>query len=214
MDWLTTLATGLGAAWLSGVNLYATVLTLGLLQRLGLAHLPGELALLSHGWILTLAAILYVIEFVADKVPVVDSAWDAVHTFIRVPSGAILAASAFADFDPYVRVAAFLVGGGLALGAHGGKAATRVAVNATVPGAGAIASVAEDVVAVGSTALMAFFPLAFLGLLVLALIMTGWLLPKIGRALRRTFVRLRLLAPRRHEPRSGRCDEGPASRSL
>lgn len=185
MDWLTTLTTAFGAAWLSGINLYATVVTLGLLQRLGLARLPGDLAVLSHDWIIALAAALYVIEFVADKIPAVDSVWDAVHTFVRVPAGAILAASAFADFDPPVRVAALLVGGGLALGSHGSKAVTRVAVNTTAPGAGAIVSVVEDVFAVGFAALMTFFPLLFLGLLVLALIGTAWLIPKIVRALRR-----------------------------
>ena len=186
MDWLTTLTTALGSAWLSGINLYATVVTLGLLQRLGLAHLPGDLTVLSHGWVIALAAGLYAIEFVADKIPFVDSVWDAVHTFVRVPAGAILAASAFADFDPAVRVAALLVGGGLALGSHGGKAVTRVAVNTIAPGAGAAVSVAEDAVAVGSTALMTFFPLVFLALLVLALIATAWLLPAIARARRRT----------------------------
>jgi len=185
MDWLTTLTTALGSAWLSGINLYATVVTLGLLQRLGLAHLPGDLTVLSHGWVIALAAGLYAIEFVADKIPFVDSVWDAVHTFVRVPAGAILAASAFADFDPAVRVAALLVGGGLALGSHGGKAVTRVAVNTIAPGAGAAVSVAEDAVAVGSTALMTFFPLVFLALLVLALIATAWLLPAIARARRR-----------------------------
>jgi hypothetical protein len=185
MDWLITLTTALGAAWLSGINLYATVATLGLLQRLGLARLPGDLAVLSNEWIIGLAAVLYVIEFVADKIPVVDSAWDAVHTFIRVPAGAILAAAAFADFDPAVRVAALLIGGSLALGSHGGKAATRVAVNTTMPGAGAIVSVLEDVAAVGFTTLMTFFPLVFLVLLVLALIAMAWLIPKIVRMLRR-----------------------------
>jgi len=185
MDWLITLTTALGAAWLSGINLYATIATLGLLQRLGLARLPGDLAVLSNEWIIGLAAVLYVIEFVADKIPVVDSAWDAVHTFIRVPAGAILAAAAFADFDPAVRVAALLIGGSLALGSHGGKAATRVAVNTTMPGAGVIVSVLEDVAAVGFTTLMTFFPLVFLVLLVLALIGMAWLIPKIVRMLRR-----------------------------
>src|SRR5437764_15152823 len=132
MDWLTTLTTAFGAAWLSGINLYATVVTLGLLQRLGLARLPGDLVVLSHDWIIALAAVLYVIEVVADKVPVVDSVWDAIHTFVRVPAGAILAPSAFADCDPAVRVAALLIGGGLALGSHGGKAVTRVAVNTKI----------------------------------------------------------------------------------
>ena len=191
MDWLTTLTTALGSAWLSGINLYATVATLGLLQRLGLALLPGDLTVLSHGWIIGLAAGLYAIEFVADKIPAVDSAWDAVHTFVRVPAGAVLAAAAFADFDPPVRVAALLVGGGLALGSHGGKAVTRVAVNTMAPGAGAVVSVAEDAVAVGSTALMTFFPLVFLGVLVLVLIGTAWLVPRIARALRRMLTLLR-----------------------
>jgi len=185
MDWLVTLTTALGAAWLSGINLYATVVTLGVLQRLGLARLPGDLAVLSNEWIIGLAAVLYVIEFVADKIPVVDSAWDAVHTFIRVPAGAILAAAAFADFDPAVRVAALLIGGSVALGSHGGKAATRVAVNSTMPGAGVLVSVLEDVAAVGFTTLMTFFPLAFLVLLLLALIGMAWLIPKIVRMLRR-----------------------------
>jgi hypothetical protein len=185
MDWLPTLTTGLGSAWLSGINLYATVATLGLLQRLGLAELPGDLTVLADGWIIALAAGLYAIEFVADKIPAVDTVWDAVHTFVRVPAGAILAASAFAEFDPSVRVAALLVGGGLALGSHGGKAVTRVAVNTMAPGAGAAVSVAEDALAVGSTALMTFFPLVFLVLLVLVLMGTVWLSPRIARALRR-----------------------------
>src|SRR5438105_6736161 len=202
MDWLTTLTTAFGAAWLSGINLYATVVTLGLLQRLGLARLPGDLVVLSHDWIIALAAVLYVIEFIADKVPIVDSVWDAIHTFVRVPAGAILAASAFADFDPPVRVAALLIGGGLALGSHGGKAVTRVAVNTTAPGAGAVVSVVEDVFAVGFSALMTFFPLLFLGLLVLALIGTAGLIPKIVRALRRMLAVLFGSAPSRPTARS------------
>ena len=197
MDWLTTLTTAFGAAWLSGINLYATVVTLGLLQRLGLARLPGDLVVLSHDWIIALAAVLYVIEFIADKVPIVDSVWDAIHTFVRVPAGAILAASAFADFDPPVRVAALLVGGGLALGSHGSKAVTRVAVNTTAPGAGALVSLVEDALAVGFSALMTFFPLVFLALLVLALIGTAWLIPKIVRALRRMLALVGLAASRR-----------------
>src|SRR5438093_13368121 len=191
MDWPTLAATGLGSAWLSGINLYATVLALGLLQRFGLARLPGDLGYLSEGWVIGLAALLYLVEFVADKVPAVDSIWDAVHTFVRVPAGAILAASAFADFDPPVRVAALLVGGGLALGSHGSKAVTRVAVNTTAPGAGALVSLVEDALAVGFSALMTFFPLVFLALLVLALIGTAWLVPKILRALRRMLAPLR-----------------------
>jgi hypothetical protein len=185
MDWSTVAATGLGSAWLSGVNLYATVLTLGLLQRFGLARLPGDLGYLSETWVIAVAAVLYLIEFVADKVPAVDSVWDAVHTFIRVPAGAVLATSAFADFDTPVRIAALLVGGGLALGAHGSKAATRVAVNTTAPGAGSVVSLVEDVAAFGSTLLMVFLPIVFLVLLALVVLATVWLAPKVVRALRR-----------------------------
>jgi Domain of unknown function (DUF4126) len=181
VDWPSVAATGLGSAWLSGLNLYATVLTLGLLQRVGLARLPGDLAYLSEGWVIGLAALLYLIEFVADKVPAVDSIWDGIHTFIRVPAGAVLATSAFADFDTPVRIAALLIGGGLALGAHGSKAATRVAVNATAPGAGIVLSLAEDAATVGSTLLMAFFPVVFLAL---AVGLTAWLAPKMARAFR------------------------------
>ena len=84
----------MGSAWLSGFNLYATVLTLGLLQRLRLVQLPGDLKVLSHWWVIGVAGFLYLLEFLADKVPVVDSIWDAIHTFIRVPACAVLAASA------------------------------------------------------------------------------------------------------------------------
>ncbi|HET9489262.1 MAG TPA: DUF4126 domain-containing protein [Methylomirabilota bacterium] len=109
----------------------------GLADDDGLSRLPGDLVVLSDWWVIGVAAALYLVEFLADKIAMVDSAWDAIHTFIRVP-GAVLAATAFADFDPTLRVLAFLVGGGLALSSHGAKAATRVAVNSTsVPGTGA-----------------------------------------------------------------------------
>jgi hypothetical protein len=111
----------MGSAWMSGVNLYATVLTLGLLQRFKLATLPGDLGMVGEWWVIGVAGGLYLIEFVADKIPAVDSAWDAIHTFIRVPAGAILAASAFANFEPSVRIIALLVGGGVALSSHGPK---------------------------------------------------------------------------------------------
>src|SRR5262245_48822213 len=112
----------MGSAWLSGFNLYATVLTLGLLNRFHLVQLPGDLAFISRGWVLALAGGLYLVEFLADKIPVVDSIWDAVHTFIRVPAGAVLAASPLAHFDPAVRAVALLAGGTLELGSHGTKA--------------------------------------------------------------------------------------------
>jgi len=193
-DWITTLGTAAGSAWLSGINLYATVVTLGLLQKFQLVKLPGGLDMLGEWWVIGLAAALYVIEFVADKIPAVDTAWDAIHTFIRVPAGAILAATAFADFDPAVKMAAMILGGGIALGSHGTKAATRLAVNASPePISNAALSLTEDVVAFGSTILMVFFPVVMLVIVIIFLIVAIWLIPKIVRALRRLLARVRSL---------------------
>src|SRR5438876_3777788 len=158
-DLFTTLGFAMGSAWLSGINLYATVVTLGLLQRYHMVRLPGDLDFMQQWWVIILAGALYLIEFVADKIPAVDSVWDAIHTFIRVPAGAVLAASAFAHFDPAVRVIALLVGGGIALSSHGTKAATRLAVNASPePFSNIVLSLIEDVIAIGSTILMVFHP--------------------------------------------------------
>ena len=204
MDWVSTLGTAMGSAWLSGINLYATVATLGLLERFKLVHLPGELSLLSSWWVIGLAGALYAVEFVADKVPAVDSAWDALHTFIRVPAGAILAATAFAHFDPTVRVLALLVGGGVALSSHGLKATTRLAANASPePFSNIVLSVGEDIIAIGSSFLLAFHPLVLLVIVLIAVILAVWIIPKIIRALRGLFRRLR--SPFVAQPQAGKA---------
>jgi uncharacterized membrane protein len=184
MDW-TTLGVAMGSAWLSGINLYATVVTLGLLQKFSFVKLPGELSVLSSGWVLGIAGVMYVVEFIADKIPAVDSAWDAVHTFIRVPAGAIMAATAFADFDPTVKTIAMIVGGGVALGSHGLKATTRLAANTSPEPVSNIAlSIGEDIFTFGSTILMVVSPVAILVIVVLFIILLIWLVPKIYRTLR------------------------------
>jgi uncharacterized membrane protein len=156
---LGTLGFAMGSAWLSGINLYATVLTLGLLQRFHFAHLPGELAYLGHTWVLAVSGVLYGIQFIADKIPAVDSVWDMVHTFIRVPAGAILAASAFANFDPKIRIIALLVGGGIALSSHGAKTATRLAANTSPePFSNIALSLLGDAIAFGGSLLMTVHP--------------------------------------------------------
>ena len=183
-----TLGFALGSAWLSGINLYATVLTLGLLARFHLADLPGDLAYLSHNWILAVAGVLYLIQFVADKIPAVDSVWDVVHTFIRVPAGAVLAATAFAHFDPKVRLLAVLLGGGVALSSHGAKTATRLAANTSPePFSNLLLSLLGDAVAVGGTLLMAFHPVVIALIVLLAVVASVLLLRWIWRALRRAF---------------------------
>ena len=185
LDWWSTLGVAMGSAWLSGINLYATVATLGLLERFHLARLPGDFAVLGEWWIIALAAALYCVEFFADKIPVVDSAWDAVHTFIRVPAGAVLASAAFAHYDPRVRLAALLLGGGLALTSHGTKAATRMAANLSPePFSNWALSLTEDLVAVVSSFIVAFFPVLMIAIVGLFLVTVAWLFPKILRLLR------------------------------
>jgi Domain of unknown function (DUF4126) len=183
---LATLGLGMGSAWLSGFNLYATVLTLGLLQRFHLVQLPGDLDFLSRWWVIGVAALLYLVEFLADKIPVVDSVWDAIHTFIRVPAGAVLAASAFAHFDPAVRAVALLAGGTLALSSHGTKASIRMTANAVPePFSNIVLSTAEDIFTIALAALAAFHPVVILVIILVFLLLLIWLGPKVFRAVRR-----------------------------
>jgi hypothetical protein len=179
---LSTLGFAMGSAWLSGINLYATVFTLGLLQRFHLVKLPGDLSRISDTWILAIAGGMYLIEFVADKIPAIDSTWDAIHTFIRIPAGAILAASAFAHFDPGVRIAALVIGGGVALGSHGTKATVRLAANTSPePFSNIALSLCEDALTFGSTLLMAFHPIVILAAVIVFVTLSAWLVPKICR---------------------------------
>jgi hypothetical protein len=199
MNAIETLSLALGAAWTAGINLYATVAVLGLLQRYELVgRLPGGLEALDNWWVIGVALALYVVEFVADKVPYVDTAWDAVHTFVRVPAGAALAVAATADLDPSARVVALLLGGGLALSTHGTKATLRAAANTSPePFSNWALSLVEDVVAVGAVVLAVLHPLAILAVIVIFLLLLAWILPKVVRALRRTLGRLRSLLTRR-----------------
>lgn len=186
MDFIHTLAIGMGASWVSGINLYASVATLGLLGRFSNLELPGELQVLTSWWVIGIAAALYCVEFVADKIPIVDSTWDVVHTFIRVPAGAVLAATAFGDFDKSVQVIAFLLGGGLALSSHGTKAATRAIVNTSPePVSNFVVSTLEDLLAVGSILLAVFLPVVLFFVVAAGLLVSAWLLPKVLRFFRK-----------------------------
>ena len=185
MDWIHTIAIGMGASWVSGINLYASVATLGLLGRFSNLELPGELQMLTSWWVIGFAIALYLVEFVADKIPIVDSTWDVVHTFIRVPAGAVLAATAFGDFDKSVQVIAFLLGGGLALSSHGTKAATRAMVNTSPePVSNIVVSLLEDVLAVVSILLAVFLPVLLFFVVAAGLLVSAWLLPKVLRFFR------------------------------
>lgn len=192
MNLISTLAIAMGAGWVSGINLYAAVATLGLLGRFAHLRLPGELDILTSWWIIGLAVALYLVEFVADKVPYVDSVWDAIHTFIRIPAGAVLAATAFGDFDRGVQVAAFLLGGGLALSAHGTKAGARAAINLSPePASNIVASVTEDVIAVGSILLSVFAPFILFAVIAVFLVLSFLMARKILSAMKAMMLQLR-----------------------
>ena len=185
---LSTVGFAMGSAWLSGINLYATVLMLGLLERFELAKLPGDLQYLAHTWVLVAAGVLYGIQFIADKIPAVDSVWDMVHTFIRVPAGAVLAATAFAHFDPQVRLCALLLGGGIALSSHSAKTATRLAANMSPePFSNWTLSLLGDAVTFLGALLMSFHPLVLGGIVVVAVIVSLVLLRWLWRSLKKLF---------------------------
>jgi len=129
MSPLETLGFALGTSFASGLNLYATVAAAGIFQRLGLVHLPDTLQVLAHPIVLGVAVTLFIVEFIADKIPYVDSAWDALHTFIRPPAAAVLAYSAFGAVPEEYKLGAALLAGGVALTSHGAKATTRAAAN-------------------------------------------------------------------------------------
>lgn len=192
MNLIGTLAIAMGAGWVSGVNLYAAVATLGLLGRFANLGLPGELDVLTSWWIIGLATVLYLIEFFADKIPYVDSTWDAIHTFIRIPAGAVLAATAFGDFDRSVQVAALLLGGGLALSAHGTKATARAAINLSPePVSNIVVSLTEDVVAFSTILLSVFLPVVTIIFLVIFLALSIYIAPRMVRVLRVAISRVR-----------------------
>jgi len=184
---IQTLALTLGVGWAAGINLYAAILTLGLMNLTGYANLPPELQILSDPLVLAVAGFMYFVEFFADKTPGVDSGWDGIHTFIRIPAGAVLAAGAAGGFEisEAAQLAAGLVGGTLAAGSHFTKAGSRVLINTSPePFTNWTASFAEDVAVIGGLWAALSYPWAFLALLVLFILVIAWALPKLWRAIK------------------------------
>jgi len=186
------LAMALGFAWASGINLYAVILVLGVLGITGNIMLPENLHILMDPVVIAAAAIMYMVEFVADKTPGVDTGWDAIHTFIRIPAGAVLAASAVWEVNPALAIAAGILGGGLAAGSHAAKAGLRVMINASPePFTNWGASLLEDVVVVGGLWTTFHYPLAFIVFVLLFILLLVWLLPRLWRGLTIMFASLR-----------------------
>jgi len=187
-DLTQTLALTMGVGWASGINVYAAILVLGLLGTTGNLELPPGLEILTDPLVLLAAGAMYLVEFVTDKIPGVDTAWDTLHTFVRIPAGAILAAGAIGDVGPGAHLAAAILGGGLAAASHAAKSGTRVLINASPePFTNWAASITEDVGVVGGLLVAINHPAVFLALLALFLVLLVWLLPRIWRGIKRVF---------------------------
>jgi hypothetical protein len=185
MDAISNLALASGLSWASGLRLYATVFIVGLLAKFGYIHLPATLDILSNPAILSVAGILCAIEFLADKIPYVDSAWDSIQTFIRIPAGALLAMGAVNTSDPTIATVAVLLGGSLAAATHATKAGSRALINTSPePFSNVAASFSEEGMLITGGWLVFTHPVMFIGLLSIFIILMIWLLPKLWRSIK------------------------------
>jgi hypothetical protein len=185
------LALTMGAAWASGINLYAAMAVLGFSGASGSIDLPPDLLVLQNPLVIAVACIMYVAEFVADKMPGVDTAWDSVHTFIRIPAGALMAAAAVGDPGPAMELSAYILGGGLAAASHATKAGSRVIINASPePFTNWAASITEDVAVIGGLWAAMHYPWLFLAMMIFFILFMIWILPKIWRGIKKVFQRI------------------------
>ncbi|WJW75138.1 DUF4126 domain-containing protein [Thiohalobacter sp. IOR34] len=208
-----TIALSMGVAWASGINLYAAIFMLGYMGMTGHIDLPPDLQVLSDPLVLFAAGFMYCVEFFADKTPGVDTAWDGIHSFIRIPAGAMLAAGAIGDVSQAAEIAAALLGGSLAAGSHLTKAGSRVLINTSPePFSNWTASITEDLMVIGGLWTALNHPWLFLGLLLLFIALMIWLLPKLWRGIKGLFAFLGQLfgggSAARAPPAAG--DSGPA----
>jgi hypothetical protein len=186
-DWqvLQTVALASLLAWASGIRLYLVMFAVGMAGHFGYIELPAGLRVLQHPWVVGTAGFMLVVEFFADKVPAIDSAWDALHTFIRIPAGALLAAGATGDTLTALTVVAGLLGGTITAGTHFTKAGGRALINASPePFSNWTASFTEDAVVLAGIWFAFVYPLVFLVMLLALLVLMVWLLPKLWRAVR------------------------------
>ncbi|HAR33994.1 MAG TPA: DUF4126 domain-containing protein [Desulfobacter sp.] len=189
---IKTISLSMGAAWASGINLYATVFVLGILDATGNLVLPQGLEILSDPVVLWASGFMYCVEFFADKTPGVDSGWDAIHTFIRIPAGVMIAAGAVGDVNPSLALAAGILGGGLATGSHLTKSGSRLLINTSPePFSNWTASILEDVLVIGGILTALHYPILFLMLLIGFICLIVWLLPKIWRGVKMLFAKIK-----------------------
>lgn len=188
---LSAAAMASGLAWASGIRLYMALFVAGWFGRAGWVDLPPALEVLQSPWVMAVTGMLLMVEFLADKVPGIDSAWDAVQTFIRIPAGAVLGAAAFGEMGPEWSAIAAILGGTFAAGAHATKAGTRALINTSPePFSNWMASFSEDAVVLGGLWAAFFYPWVLFGFLALFLLLALWLLPKLWRGLQWLFRKL------------------------
>jgi hypothetical protein len=191
MDAVSVIALSMGAAWASGINLYATLFMLGYMGMTGNIVLPEELEIVSNPMVMTAAGFMYCVEFFADKIPGVDSGWDTIHTFIRIPAGAMLASSAVGDVTPAVELTSAILGGALAAGSHTTKAGSRLLINTSPePVTNWTASISEDLVVIGGLWAALNHPILFIIALVIFILLMIWLLPRLWRLIKHIFRRI------------------------
>lgn len=189
---ISIIALTMGVAWASGINLYATILVLGIGANNGQLVLPYSLYLLQNPLVITAAGLMFAVEFFADKIPGVDSIWDAIHSFIRIPAGALLAASAVIEISPTLALAAAVVGGGLSAATHASKTGTRLIINTSPePFSNWTFSIAEDLLVITGLWTALTHPLLFCLLLFLLILFLVWLLPRLWRGIRKLWQQIR-----------------------
>ncbi len=188
MENLSSLGVLLGGSWASGVNLYLTTAGLGIAHRMGWISLPGKMETIAHPLVIGIALLLFAIEFFADKIPYVDSAWDTIHTFIRPAGGMILGYLAMADAGPAIQYPVAVLSGAVALDSHLTKATTRVAINASPdPVTNSIASVAEDTSVLGALYLIIKHPVFASLAVILFILFSIWFLKKMFLFVKKIF---------------------------
>lgn len=185
---INTISLSMGAAWASGINLYATLLTLGIMGATGNMTLPPDLQILTNPLVIGAAGIMFAAEFVADKIPGVDTGWDSVHTFIRIPAGAMLAAGSVGEINSAMGISAAILGGTIAAGSHATKAGSRVLINTSPePFTNWFVSLGEDVAVVVGVWAAINHPIVFSVFLLLFVVLMIWLLPKLWRGIKKVF---------------------------
>lgn len=191
---ITTIALTMGVAWASGINLYATIGMLGILGMTGNIVLPEQLQILQDPLIVGAALFMYAVEFFADKTPGVDTGWDALHSFIRIPAGVMLAAGAVGEVNPALVIVAGILGGSITATSHMVKAGSRVLINTSPePFSNWVASVTEDIVVIGGLFTALHYPIFFIIFFVLFVLLAIWLIPKLWRGIKVILAKIRRL---------------------